>query len=209
MQAEPATVFLIDDDAAVRDALELTLTMAGLDVEAYASAEAFLQQWVPGRAGCLVLDVEMPGMSGLQLQQALAARDIRLPILFLSGHGDIPMAVRALKAGAVDFLPKPCRGSKLLERVREALALDAVERRESARRASVLQRFERLTPREREVMEAVVSGQSSKEVARDLGLSYRTVEIHRARVMDKMTAGSLPELVAQGVVCGLLDLPGQ
>lgn len=200
-------VVLIDDDSAVREALTLTLQFAGLAVEGYASADDYLEHCDPERHGCLVLDLQMPGMSGLQLQQILAERDIHIPIIFLSAHGDIPTTVKAVKAGAVDFLPKPFRGQELLERVREALALRTELRREDRERTRIRELFARLTPREQEVMAAVVTGRSSKEIARDLDLSHRTVEIHRARVMEKMEAGSLPELVALALVCGQLELP--
>lgn len=206
MNDESATVFLVDDDEAVRDALNLALRAAGYAVETFASAEAYLENCDPGRPGCLVLDVNMPGMSGLELQQALAKRDIHTPIIFLTAHGDIPMSVQAVKAGAVDFLPKPFRSRELVERVREAIALDAASRHEKARSAFIRARYERLTPREREVMAVIAGGRSSKEAARELGVSHRTIEIHRARVMGKMEVDSLPELVAQALSCGLIEL---
>jgi len=207
MSTENASVFLVDDDEAVRDSLTMVLNAAGLHVEAFESAESFLEHFEPDRAGCLILDVNMSGMSGLELQHRLAEWHITTPIVFLSAHGNIPMTVKAVKAGAVDFLPKPCQARELLARVQDALQQDAEARQAAARKAATLERFERLTAREREIMAAVVTGRSSKEIARDLGLSYRTVEIHRARVMQKMEAGSLPELVAKAVVCGLLELP--
>ncbi|MFC6673076.1 response regulator transcription factor [Marinobacterium aestuariivivens] len=207
MHSEQHKVILIDDDPAVREALGLTLRHAGLDVEDYDSAEAYLECCNPQRHGCLVLDLNMPGMSGLELQQTLVQRDIRIPIIFLSAHGDIPTSVKAVKAGAVDFLPKPFRGRDLLARVEEALEKGRVLRRKAEEIARVLQRFERLTPREREVMASVVTGLSSKEVARELRLSHRTVEIHRARIMEKMEAASVAELVGLALVCGILELP--
>jgi FixJ family two-component response regulator len=207
MSLHPATVFLIDDDAAVRDALSRTLKLAGLSVETFGCAEDFLAVYDPDRPSCLLLDVHMPGMSGLELQQQLASREMPVSIIFLSGQGDIPMTVKAVKAGAIDFLPKPFRSQDLLERVREAMAQDAKSRREHKRAGLIKARFGRLSPREREVMAAVVTGQSSKEIARQLGVSHRTVEIHRTRVMQKMEADSLPELVTQAVACGVLDLP--
>ncbi len=203
----PPTVFLVDDDASVRDSLGLTLKMAGLRVEAFASAEAFLDAYDANRPGCLVLDVHMPGMNGIELQQELNRRELPVFIIFLTNYGDIPMSVKAVKAGAVDFLPKPFRGKDLLERVNEAITLDAAARRERNQMTAVVARFENLTPREREVMAAMVTGQSSKEIARQLGCSYRTVEIHRTRIMRKMNAQSLPDLVTQAIACGLLELP--
>ena len=203
----PPTVFLVDDDASVRDSLGLTLKMAGLRVEAFASAEAFLDAYDANRPGCLVLDVHMPGMNGIELQRELNDRELPVFIIFLTNHGDIPMSVKAVKAGAVDFLPKPFSGKDLLERVHEALTLDAAARQERDHMTAVVARIENLTPREREVMAAMVTGQSSKEIARQLGCSYRTVEIHRTRIMRKMNAQSLPDLVTQAIACGLLELP--
>ncbi len=201
------TVFLVDDDEAVRDALGGLIEAAGLVVEAYASADAFLDAYRPERPGCLLLDVRMPDMSGLELQEHLAAREVRIPIIFLTGHGDIPMSVRALKAGAEDFLEKPVDDNLLLERVNAAIAMDADARRKMVERLVVVNRYYRLTAREREVMALVVKGNSNKEIARNLNISHRTVDIHRARVMKKMDAVSLPALVTLAKDIGLVTIP--
>jgi FixJ family two-component response regulator len=190
------TVFVIDDDAAVRDSLARLLEAHRLPVRTYDSAEGFLAALHPTAAGCLVLDVRLPRMSGPELQATLAARGIRLPIIFLTGQGDIPTSVRTLQAGALDFLEKPVAGELLLERVRGALRLEVKQRRERAQTTRARARYAQLTPREREVMGLLVAGQSSKEIARRLGISHRTVEIHRGRVMHKMHAANLIELAA-------------
>lgn len=188
-------VFVVDDDEAVRTAIALLMRSVSLRVETFHSAAAFLDAFDASRAGCLVLDLRMPGMSGLELQRALAARGSRLPIVFVTGHGDVPDAVQALQAGAMDFIQKPFRDHELLERVQRALEVSVTRRDDEADRETLRQRVERLTPREREVMDRVVSGQANKAVAMDLGVSERTVEIHRSRVMSKMEACSLAELV--------------
>ncbi|NIR29952.1 MAG: response regulator transcription factor [Gammaproteobacteria bacterium] len=189
------TVFIVDDDDAVRDALQLLMESAGLRAEAYASGQAFLDAYRLDRAGCLVLDIRMPGLSGLELQEHLSAAGISLPVIMLTGHGDVPAAVRALKAGAVDFLEKPYDSDMLLERVQQAITRDAQERRVSSLQAETTQRLEQLTPREREVMELIVAGKANKVVAFELQISERTVELHRARIMKKMGVRSLPELM--------------
>ena len=194
MKLQP-TVFLIDDDPAIRDLLTLFLVRAGLTVESYASARLFLEAYNPDQPGCLVLDVSMPDMSGLELQEALSAKQIHIPIIFITGHGDIPMSVRAIKAGAVDFLEKPFKKEILLARVREALIEDAKTRQGDAEKATIRTRFARLTPREQEVMALVITGKSNKEIAKQLAISHRTVETHRARIMEKMATKSLPELI--------------
>lgn len=195
MNAATPTVFIIDDDSSVRDAVSLLLRTDGLNVAAFASAAAFLEAITVQQPGCLVLDVRMPGMSGLDLQKQLQARGFRMPILFMTGHGDVPMAIRAMKAGAFDFLEKPFQGAKLLERVREALALDARQHGRQARRAEAAARLALLSPREREVLDRVVIGQYNKVIAAELGISLSTVEIHRKRVMEKLQAESLADLI--------------
>lgn len=202
MSAAP-TVYLVDDDPAVRDALGLLLGTAGLAVKTYASAEEFLRSFRVEQSGCLVLDVTMPGMSGLALQERLRARGASLPIIFLTAHGDIPMSVRALKAGAADFLEKPADGAELLERVRAAIAEDTRRRARDTAHADTRERFARLTTREREIMTRVAAGRANKEIARELDISHRTVEVHRARIMEKMGAGSAVELAAMAQACGL------
>jgi len=202
MNRQP-TVFLVDDDEAVRDSLSLSLEMAGLTVVGYASAQAFLDHYDPTQPGCLILDVRMPDMSGLELQEALTTRKINIPIIFITGHGDVPMSVKAVKAGAVDFLEKPFKKEILLERIQEALAQDAQYRQAEADTSLVLSRFVHLTPREQEVMALVIAGKSNKEIARALAISPRTVETHRARIMEKMEADSLADLVTLATQCGI------
>jgi FixJ family two-component response regulator len=197
-----ATVFVVDDDPAVRDALVQLLEADGFRAEAYPSAEAFLAAYRRRRAGCVVLDVRLPGMSGPELQHALAARGLRLPVIFLTGHGDVATSVRALKAGALDFLEKPAQGEELLARVRNALEANARDRREEAGRAAAQARLARLTARELEVMQLVLAGHPNKEIAQRLGISHRTVEIHRTRVMHKMDAATPLELAAVAQRCG-------
>jgi FixJ family two-component response regulator len=189
------TVFIIDDDPAVRDAIRLLLRTDGLTVAVFASAAAFLASPAVQQPGCLVLDVRMPGMSGLDLQKQLRARGCHTPILFITGHGDVPMAIRAMKGGAFDFLEKPFQGETLLQRVREALALDAQQRGRQARRAEAAARLALLSPREREVLDRVAAGQYNKVIAFELGISLSTVEIHRKRVMEKLEAESLSDLI--------------
>jgi FixJ family two-component response regulator len=188
-------VFVIDDDPSVRRALGRLLKAAGFRAAALASAEAFLAQSFPDGPACVVLDVSMPGMSGLDLQSTLAGGDAGPPVVFITGHGDIPMSVRAMKAGAVDFLVKPFHDEDLLAAVRQALARDAQARRARAEAAEIRRRADALSPREREVMGLVVSGLLNKETGHELGVTEKTVKAHRAQVMRKMRAGSLAELV--------------
>ena len=198
------TVFLVDDDAAVRDALRALFAAEGLPIETYPSAEAFLAAYDEARPGCLVLDVRMPGLGGLELQKLLGEHGIRLPVIFLTGHGDVPMSVRALKAGAMDFLEKPVDNDALIARVREAIAQDRERRSRETTHAGLQARFERLTPREREILAQVARGRSSKEVARALAISPRTDEVHRARIMEKLGAHSVVDLADIAVACGLI-----
>jgi two-component system, LuxR family, response regulator FixJ len=190
-----STIFIVDDDAAVRDALKLLLRSVGQAVETYGSAQEFLDAYSEDRAGCLVLDIRMPGMSGLELQQKLNERHSILPIIFITGHGDVPMAVEAMQAGAVDFIQKPFRDQDLIDRINQALEKDNSNRAALGERNDIRKRLETLTPREREVLDLVVHGKANKVIAGDLKLSQRTVEIHRARVMEKMQASSLAHLV--------------
>ncbi len=191
----PATVHVVDDDDAVRSSLRLLLKSVGLPTIAYASAQEFLAAWDSDQPGCLVLDVRMPGMSGIELQAELNQRGAIIPVIFISGHGDIPMAVEAIQHGAFDFLQKPFRDQDLIDRVQRALASDAEHRQVLQQRETLRQRFESLTPREQEVLQLVTQGKANKVMAGDLGVSQRTVEIHRARVMEKMGAHSLAQLV--------------
>jgi len=198
------TVFVIDDDASLREALKLLLETEGFRVEVYASSGAFLDACQPGRQGCIILDLSMPGMDGLTLQKTLQARAIRLPVIFLTGQGAVPLAVQAMKEGAVDFLEKPATHEEILGRVRTALA-DAKRRADSdPADTEILERYERLTPRQREIMNLVTSGLSNKEVARKLDISIRTAEGHRLRIMEKMQAASLWELTRLAQVCQAL-----
>ncbi len=196
MSAQPK-VYVVDDDAAVRNGLTAMFDAAGLPVEAFSSAKDFLAAYRPEWSGCLVLDVSMPDVSGPDLQAELNRRGAQMPIIFLTAHGDIPMTVTAIKAGAVDFLTKPADGAVLLKRVRAALA----------RSTQMAEGLARLTEREREVMTRVAAGLASKEIARELAISHRTVEIHRARVMQKMKARSVLELADLARALGLITAP--
>ena len=190
------TVFIVDDDSAVRHSLGLLLRSMSLPAEAFESAQAFLDSDAGHRPGCLIADIRMPGMSGLELQQEMAARDMFLPIIFITGHGTVSMAVQAIRAGAVDFLEKPFDDQDLLDRVNQALLRDREQRADALAVTAIRERMQLLTPRELEVMHRIVKGDANKVIAADLNLSERTIELHRARVMHKMAAGSLAELVA-------------
>ena len=195
---EPSpAVFVVDDDKSVRDSIRWLLESIGLRVETFDSAESFFAQFSPDRPGCLVLDVRMPGMSGPELMDKLGAPNPPLPIIFLSAHGDVPLAVRAMKGGAVDFLQKPYNNQTFLERVRQALEQDAQTRTRRLQRDGVSMRLAALTDRERQVLKGVVAGRSNKEIARELDISYKTVEVHRGRLMQKMEAHSVAELLQQ------------
>jgi two-component system, LuxR family, response regulator FixJ len=189
------TVFVVDDDESVRGSLQFLLGSVGLESRAYGSAGEFLSAYDPGEPGCLILDVRMPGMSGLELQQQLNLRGAVIPVIFITGHGDIPMAVEAMQHGAHDFLQKPFRDQDLIDRIQQALAKDAKARTALEQHDSIRARLEALTPREREVLALMAQGKPNKIMAFELGLSQRTVEIHRARVMEKSGAASLAELV--------------
>jgi FixJ family two-component response regulator len=195
MKEPTPTVYIVDDDDAVRSSLRLLMKSVGLAAQTAASAQDFLATFNADNPGCLVLDVRMPGMSGLELQQQLNLRGAMIPVIFITGHGDIPMAVEAMQHGAFDFLPKPFRDQDLIDRVQRALERDAENRGKTHQKDQIRARFDSLTPREREVLELVTQGKANKVMAGDLGVSQRTVEIHRARVMEKMEARSLAELV--------------
>jgi FixJ family two-component response regulator len=189
------TVFVVDDDAAVRKSLSLLVQSVHLAVKTFESAQEFLDAYENDQPGCLVLDLRMPGLSGLELQQRLAARGIRLPVIFISAHGDLPSAVGAMRAGAVDFIEKPFRGQVLLDRIHQALDRDARYRAELAQRAETEALLGALTRPERAVLDLMVAGKPYKVIARELGISYKAVEGRRARIMRKMKADSLPQLM--------------
>jgi two-component system response regulator FixJ len=194
------TVFVVDDDDAVRSSLKMLLKSVGRTVVDYPSATAFLAAYRFDRPGCLVLDIRMPGMSGLELQDQLNARGAIVPVIFISGHADVPMAVEAVQHGAFDFLQKPFRDQDLLDRVQAAIERDATNRRQLHELEALRKRLNSLTDREREVLDLVTQGKANKVMAGDLGVSQRTVEIHRARVMEKMEASSLAQLVRMMIV---------
>ena len=188
-------VLIVDDDQGVRESVRILMRSIGVESETFPSADAFLEGHDPDKPGCLVLDVRMPGMSGLELQERLASLGSTLPIIFMTAHGDVPMAVEAVKAGALDFVQKPFRDQELIDKIQEAFAKNAQVREKLRDRNLISKRIDSLTPREHEVMEMVVEGNANKVIAIDLGLSQRTVEIHRARVMSKMEADSVSQLV--------------
>jgi two-component system response regulator FixJ len=192
---ERALIYLVDDDEAVRDSLGMLFRSVGLEHEAYASALDFLQHYDSARNSCLVADIRMPGLSGLELQQRLNDQGEQIPLIFITGHGDVPMAVTAMKAGASDFVQKPFRDQDLIDRINRALTLDLQRRKTRAGQDEIRARLALLTPREREVMERVARGQANKVIAMDLGVSQRTIELHRARVMKKLKMRSVAELV--------------
>src|SRR5437870_1700362 len=196
------TVFVVDDDDAVRKAVSRLLRSAGIAVAVFASPREFLAQYDPATPGCLVLDIAMPGFNGLQLQTALGEKGCILPIIFLTGHGDVSKSVQAMKHGAFDFFSKPVKDKDLLTAVRAAIQRDAVARREHAELSEIRARLDTLTPREREVLEHVVSGKLNKQIAGDLGITEATVKMHRSRVMAKMKVQSVAELARLTERCG-------
>lgn len=197
------TIFVVDDDAIVREALALLLETAGFRVSCLDSAEAFLDAWHPDRAGCLVLDMRMPGMGGEALQAELKRRNARLPVIFMSAFGDVPTTVRAMQGGAVDFLTKPVNGADLIDRVRAALAQDQSLRQAESRRQDFQARLEKLTEREREILALALAGHSSKAIAQTLGISFRTIEVHRSHILLKLDVRSLLELARLAAEVGV------
>ena len=195
MTSDSATVFIVDDDRSVRTSLSRLMRSAALHAETFASAKEFLEREHPDGPGCMVLDLSMPGSTGLELQQDMAAADIDLPIVFLTGHGNVPASVKALKSGAVDFLEKPVDDDRLLLAIKDAVEQSVRTRRDHARLSEIRGRVARLTPRELQVFRLVVQGKRNKQVAAELGMSEKTVKVHRARVMRKMEADSLAALV--------------
>jgi RNA polymerase sigma factor (sigma-70 family) len=195
MNDDERTVFVVDDDPGVRNSIRFLLGTVGLVAETFPSGDEFLEAYDPARSGCLVLDVRMPGMSGLDVQERLHALGSHLPIIFITAHGDVPMAVGAVKAGAMDFIQKPFREQELLDKIQHALEADSRIRSERRDLTEIQARLDSLTPREAEVLELVVAGKPNKRIARALGISQRTVEIHRARVMEKMEVRSVSMLV--------------
>ena len=202
MNPQP-TVFLVDDEASVLKALARLLRSAGLNVKTFASPQEFLEHHDPHAPGCLVLDVAMPGLNGLDLQRSLAAKGTELPIIFLTGRGDIPMSVEAMKQGAVDFLTKPTNDEDLLAAIRAGIRKDRANRHAEAERSSIQQQLATLTPREREVLRHIIAGRPNKQVAADLGIVEKTVKVHRARILKKMNVRSLAELVRMAEHSGI------
>jgi two-component system response regulator FixJ len=193
-------VFVVDDDVAVRQGLRFMLRAAGYSVEAFPSARSFLENYDPRRGGCMLLDVRMPQMTGLELQQQLNLRGWRIPVIFITGHGTIPLAIAAMKAGAFDFIEKPLREDALLESIERALHWNDNAYEERLERATLLARADLLTRREREVFELVAAGEPNKVIARKLGISFRTVELHRAHIIEKLQARSLSDLIRMGII---------
>lgn len=195
MTAEHPIVFVVDDDRSIRDSIRRLVDSVDLHVETFESARDFISSKRPDVPSCLVLDVRLPDLSGLDLQRKLGEANVRIPIIFITGHGDIPMSVRAMKAGAVEFLTKPFRGQDLLDAIQNAIARDRVTRQQVAEIEKLRTCYDFLTPREKEVLHHVVAGRPSKEIAAELGVSEATVKTHRAHIMEKMRAGSLADLV--------------
>jgi len=190
-----ATIFIVDDDPAIQESLSWLLETVGYQIRSFLSAQEFLNAFTPEMCGCMILDIRLPGMSGLQLQQKMSADGIRLPVIIISGHGDIPMAVKAMQQGALTFLEKPFRDQELLDSIQDALEQDDKNKKINELNAATEERLSTLTPREKEVLERIVIGDSNRIIGEHCGISVKTVEVHRARVMEKMQAKNLPQLV--------------
>lgn len=208
MSARQPTIYIVDDDQQVRESIQLLMESVGLEVASYDSAQDYLDHFSPDQHGCLILDVRMRGMSGLELQSRLQQFPSHPPIVMISAHGDVPMAVRALQAGALDFLEKPFNAQALLDSVHRAMQQDALRRGEATRLAEIKERIARLTPREAEVMRRVVDGQRNKVIASEMSITQSTVEAHRARVMEKMEAKTLSELMRMLVTLEICEGKG-
>lgn len=201
-QTGQPTVFIIDDEPAVRQSVRWLVESVALNVETFATAQEFLDKYDPSRPGCVLTDIRMPGMCGLTLQEQLRENGCIIPVIVMTGHGDVPTAVRAMKNGAVDFIEKPFNDQELLDLLHSSIQLDRRNRQVREERQIALSKYNALTPREKEVMGLVVDGHSNKEIARDLDISPKTVEAHRAKLMEKMQAGSVAELTKLAAVCG-------
>jgi RNA polymerase sigma factor (sigma-70 family) len=203
MREQQSIVYVIDDDEAVRESVTDLLRSVGHDVQSFRSVQEFLDSPRPDTPGCLVLDVRLPGQSGIEFQRRLIRSDIHLPVIFISGHGDIPMSVRAVKSGAIEFLTKPLNQQELLDAVQTGLARDRVQREDAKVAAELHERLEQLTPREREILKLVVTGRPNKQIAAEVGLSEMTVKVHRSHMMQKMRARSLVDLVRMADKLGI------
>lgn len=204
-ETKPSTlVYLVDDDFSVRDSLGLLIESTGQAVRCFESADSFLNNYDPAQAGCLVLDVRMPGMGGLELQEEMTRRDFAIPIIFISGHADIPDSSKAFRAGAIDYMEKPFDSKTLLTRLQEAIQKDLDTRVYQEEKRRLKKRLGQLTPREHEVLILVVKGLSNKEAAKQLNVSNRTIDVHRAKIMEKMEAEDLAELTVMAMHCGLI-----
>jgi RNA polymerase sigma factor (sigma-70 family) len=203
MREQQSIVYVIDDDEAVRESVTDLLCSVGHDVQSFGSVQEFLDRPSPDRPGCLVLDVRLPGQSGMELQRRLIKSDIHLPVIFISGHGDIPMSVRAIKSGAIEFLTKPLNEQQLLDAVQTGVARDRAQREKAKVAAKLHERLEQLTPRERDILGRVVTGRPNKQIAAEVGLSEMTVKVHRSHVMQKMRASSLVDLVRMADKLGI------
>lgn len=204
LSREDITVYIVDDEYPVRDALSMLIKSEGLEVQSYASAFDFLQHYKPGQPSCLVLDIRMPQLDGLELQQKLTKRNIDIPVIFISGHGDIPITAKAFRAGAVDFIEKPFDNKLLLTRINETIDIILATWQEQNEKYRIQYCYTRLTEREKEVMKLIVTSHSNKQAAKVLEISNRTVDVHRAHLMEKMHAQSLSDLIVKAMACEIL-----